>query len=121
MPKTKYSLFQKSPNTTTLLFDQLKNLRKQRTETKEDVVKAEKEFHLAREEQSKNLHNYNEDNWAKSIKKQKAAMTEKHVLEQKIEKLDKDIMHVTSLIKRGGRSKRKSRKKIRPKKDMVVV
>jgi len=121
MPRTKYSLFQ-SPNTTTLLFDQLQNLRKQRTETKEDVVKAEKEFHIAREEQSKNLYNYNGDNWAKSIKFQKAAMTKKHVLEQKIEKLDKDIMRVTSLIKRGGRSnKRKSRKKIRPKKDMAVA
>ena len=111
MPKTKYSLFQ-SPNTTTLLFDQLQILKKQRTETKEDVVKAEKEFHLAHEEQSKNLYNYNGDNWANSIKSQKAAMTKKHVLEQKIEKLDKDIMRVTSLI---GRSKRKSRKPIRLK------
>ena len=108
---TKHSLF-RSANTTTMLYNQLQILKKQKKELTEEVAKVDKEIREARETQSMNLQNYTSGSWAKSIKAQKTAMTEKHKLEQKIAKLDKDIMHQVSSMKTGGggRNKRKTRK-----------
>lgn len=108
--KTKHPLFQSS-NTSTLLYDRLKTLQEQKKDKTEEIKKVDKELNLARQAQNKYQHDYNTSMWGVSIKAQKKAMTEKHALEQTVEKLDEDITRIRSLIKRGGeRNKRKSRK-----------
>jgi len=109
--KTKHPLFQSS-NTSTLLYDRLKTLQEQKKDKTEEIKKVDKELHLARQAQTKYQHDYNTSMWGVSIKAQKKAMTEKHILEQTVEKLDEDMTRIRSLIKRGGGggNKRKSRK-----------
>jgi len=75
----------------------------------------QKTIDLAREAQSKHLYNYNGDLWAKAIKTQQTAMTKKHGLEEKIVDIKKDMIRVNSLIKKGGRIERQSRKTIQQK------
>lgn len=100
-----------SSNTSTMLYDRLQRLREQIKDIKHDIENVQNTIDLAREDQKKYLRNYHGDNWSKSIKRQMAAATKKNELEMKIDEIKKDMVSVRSLMKKGGRFKRKSKKK----------
>lgn len=102
-----------SSNTTTMLFDRLQRLREQQKDTQRDIENVKKTIDLARAEQKKYLSDYDNDNWSKSIKKQMTAVTKKNALDNKIEKITKDIINVRSQIQKGGKHKIKTRKKLK--------
>lgn len=103
----------RTPNTSTMLFKFVQDLRGQLKETETEVKDIQKSIHSLNEEQKKHIDQDEPDMFIKTYKKKSLALKKKDHLEDRKSMIERDIKSVRLFIQKGGRKKRKTQKKRR--------
>lgn len=101
----------RTPNTSTMLFKYLQELREQLKQTETEVKDIKKSIYLLNEEQKKYVDKDEPDMFIKTYNKKSLALKKKDDIEDKKSMIERDMKSVKLFIQKAGRNKKKSHKK----------